>query len=195
MPPLSLWPLLRRQDQASCHLRCGLRAQGQPGQWCTADPHSRKWWGASGTAQQATREEGMVARAAAHQRAQRARIVRHAPAHLEARRSHRGHAVADAARGRVLGAHRGGDHEEGVDHGRVQDVRRAAIEQQPARMHTAHAVSGWEAGASMVARFEGAGITPVRWTQPSRQWRASIFSTAEERSAAKDERSRFHLTS
>ena len=38
-PPLSLWPLLVRQDQASCDLRCARRARRRPGGWCASDRH------------------------------------------------------------------------------------------------------------------------------------------------------------
>ena len=39
MPPLSVWTLLVRKVDVYCELRKRLRAQGQPGRWCTFDPH------------------------------------------------------------------------------------------------------------------------------------------------------------
>ena len=38
-PPLSLCPLLRHQDQASCDLQCARRARRRPGGWCASASH------------------------------------------------------------------------------------------------------------------------------------------------------------
>ena len=90
----------------------------------------------------------------------------------------------------MLLAHRSGDH---GDHGEQHGVRRV---EQPAKEHTRaapHATRTLSSGASGVAAaaaVKKVGIRPDRWHEASRPLQTAAFSTAEESSAAKDERFR-----